>query len=49
MVENFIVKQLKLADIFVPQDFTIGTTLGLSGPANTCGKFIVSVTFMKPT
>ena len=36
MVENFIVIQLTLAEIFVPQDFTIRTTLGLSGPANTC-------------
>ena len=49
MVENFTVMQLTFAEIFASQDFTIGTTPGLSGPANTCGTFIVSVTFMKPT
>ena len=27
--------QLVFAEIFVPQDFTIGTTPGLSGPAKT--------------
>ena len=36
MVENFIVIQLTFAEIFVPQDFTIRTTPGLSGPENTC-------------
>ena len=34
MVENFIVIQVTLAEIFVPQDFTIRTTPGLSGPAD---------------
>ena len=36
MRENFILIQLTLAEIFVPQDFIIRTTPGLSGPANTC-------------
>ena len=36
MVENFILIQLKFAELFVPQDFTIRTSPGLSGPANTC-------------
>ena len=37
MIENFIMNQLTFAEIFVPQDFTIRTTPGLSGPANTYG------------
>ena len=36
MIENFIVIQLTFAEIFVPQDFTIRTAPGLSGPANIC-------------
>ena len=37
MVESFIVIQLIFDEIFVPQDFTIRTTPGLSGPAKSCG------------
>ena len=36
MVENFIVIQLTLTEIFVSQDFTIRTNLGLIEPANAC-------------
>ena len=37
MVKSFIVVQLILAEIFVPQDFTIRAIPGLNGPSNTCG------------
>ena len=43
MVDNFIVIQLKLAEIFVPQDFTIRITPELSGPANTCSKVLAGL------
>ena len=36
MVDNFIMIQLTFAEIFLPQDFTIRTTPGLSGPTHTC-------------
>ena len=36
MVENLVSIQLIFAEIFVPQDFINRTTLGLSGPTNTC-------------
>ena len=43
MVENFIVIQLTFAEKFVPQDFTIMTNSGLSGPANTCAMQSASI------
>ena len=41
MVEYFIVIQLTFPEIFVPQEFTIKTTPGLSGLANTCGSTFI--------
>ena len=38
IVENFIVIQLIFAGIIVPQEFTIMTAPGISGPTNTCVK-----------
>ena len=43
MVENFSVIQLTFSDIFVPQDSTIRTTSGLSGPADTCARRDTSI------
>ena len=43
MVDSFIVIQLTFAEIFLPQDFTITTIPGLSGPANTCDTKIYKV------
>ena len=41
MVENII--QLTFAEIFVPQDFTIKTTPGLSGLAKTCERVVLDL------
>ena len=41
MVENMI--QLTFAEIFVPQDFTIKTTPGLSGLAKTCERVVLDL------
>ena len=43
MADHFLVIQLTFAEIFVPQDFTILTTPGLSGPANTCAKITLAL------
>ena len=50
MVENFIVIQLSFAEIFLLQDFTVRTTPGLNGPANTCETgLLVAETLLMPT
>ena len=50
VVENFIVIQSSFAEIFVLQDFTVRTTPGLNGPANTCeAGLLVAETLVMPT